>query len=184
MGRDRLIIFVILAFLVGFVLGAVSGISFTVKERGGQAPAAQGQAQPAMQARELETIVQREPKNVQALVALGNVYFDSNQHAKAIDAYERVLAIDPKNVDVRTDLGIMYRNTGDFDKALKEFREAVRQDPLHKNSRYNIGVVLENDKKDLPGAIKAWEEFLKIEPRGERADAVRAELAKLKDLSK
>jgi tetratricopeptide (TPR) repeat protein len=78
----------------------------------------------------------------------------------------------------------MCRSIGDYDRALKEFGEAARQDPAHKNSRYNIGVVLANDKKDLKGAIAAWEDFLRVEPQGERADAVRAEIAKMKDLLK
>jgi cytochrome c-type biogenesis protein CcmH/NrfG len=184
--RDRVIIFVILSFLAGFVIGAVSGIRFSVGDRpetGGPAPATAA-PQMGQQIRDLERVLERDPKNLQALIALGNACFDMQQHKKAIDAYERALAIDPKNSDVRTDLGIMYRGIGDYDKALSNFREVTRQDPFHKNSRYNIGVVLQNDKKDIPGAIAAWEDFLKLEPTGERADAVRAELQKLKSLVK
>ena len=186
MNRDRVIIFVILAFLAGFVLGAVSGIRFSVGERGEAVAPTKGPVQvgQGQQIRELEKVLEREPNNLQALIALGNACFDSQQYKKAIDAYERALAIDPKNSDARTDLGIMYRSVGNYDKALNEFREAARQDPFHKNSRYNIGVVLQNDKKDIPGAIKAWEDFLKLEPTGERADTVRGELTRMKDLLK
>jgi tetratricopeptide (TPR) repeat protein len=131
-----------------------------------------------------EAIVAREPRNFQALVELGNLYFDSKQPGKAIDAYERALAIDPRNPDVRTDLGIMYRAVKDYDKAVKEFREAARLDPNHKNSRFNLGIVLQEDKRDFEGAIAAWEDFLRVEPSGEQAAKAKAELEQLKGLVK
>ena len=76
----------------------------------------------------------------------------------------------------RTDLGIMYRAVKDYDKAIAEFREAARLDPNHKNSRFNLGIVLQEDKKDVPGAIAAWEDFLRVEPSGDQAAKARAEL--------
>ena len=190
MHRDRAILLIVIAFLLGFIIGAVTGIRFSVRDQGTTrehgptvAPPQTG-APTGQQIRELEKAIEREPKNAKLLEALGNAYFDAQQYKKAIDAYERSLAIDPKNADVRTDLGIMCRSIGDYDRALKEFREAARQDPAHKNSRYNIGVVLANDKKDLKGAIVAWEDFLRVEPQGERADAVRGEIATMKQLLK
>jgi cytochrome c-type biogenesis protein CcmH/NrfG len=67
---------------------------------------------------------------------------------------------------------------------VREFREAARLDPTHKNSRFNLGVVLQHDKKDVDGAIAAWEDFLKVEPAGERAEMARAEVQQLKALAK
>jgi tetratricopeptide (TPR) repeat protein len=78
----------------------------------------------------------------------------------------------------------MYRAVKDYDGAIREFREAARLDPTHKNSRFNLGVVLQHDKKDINGAIAAWEAFLKVEPSGERADMARAEVQQLKALAK
>jgi hypothetical protein len=44
--------------------------------------------------------------------------------------------------------------------------------------------VLQHDKKDMDGAIAAWEDFLKVEPSGERAEMARAEVQQLKALAK
>jgi hypothetical protein len=44
--------------------------------------------------------------------------------------------------------------------------------------------VLQNDKKDIPGAIVAWEEFLKVEPEGQRAGMAKAQIEQLKGLTK
>ena len=78
----------------------------------------------------------------------------------------------------------MYRAVNDYDKAIQQFREAARLDPTHKNSRFNLGVVLQNDKKDIAGAIAAWENFLKVDPSGERAEMARAQVPQLKALAK
>jgi cytochrome c-type biogenesis protein CcmH/NrfG len=192
MKKESVIILLIVTFIAGFLVGAVSGIKFYSKEKSGDqglqaGPSGGTSATPPVSAEEinrLEAIVRNDPTNLQALITLGNLYFDSNQYQKAIDAYERSLAIDPKNPDVRTDLGIMYRAVKDYDKAVMEFREAARIDPSHRNSRFNLGVVLQNDKKDIQGAIAAWEDFLRVEPSGERADSVKREIEQLKTLAK
>jgi cytochrome c-type biogenesis protein CcmH/NrfG len=192
MKKESVVILLIITFVAGFIVGVVSGIKFYSKEKGsGQVvqggPPPQGSGAPPVNPEEinrLETIVRSEPTNLQALVALGNLYFDSNQFQKAIDVYERSLAIDPRNPDVRTDLGVMYRAVKDYDRAVKEFREAARLDPAHKNSRFNLGIVLQNDKKDIQGAVVAWEDFLRVEPSGERASSVKREIEQLKSLAK
>jgi cytochrome c-type biogenesis protein CcmH/NrfG len=190
MQKDKVILYVIVAFLVGFIVGAVVAIKWYARERpsAGMSEQHQDGGAPARlnateEIRQLEGVLQKDPQNLQALVSLGNLYFDTNQSKKAIEAYERALQIDPKNPDVRTDLGIMYRQVKDYDRAIKEFREAARLDPTHKNSRFNLGVVLQHDKKDVKGAIQAWEDFLRVEPTGERSDMVRKELAQLKSLA-
>ncbi|OPY68228.1 MAG: Tetratricopeptide repeat protein [Syntrophorhabdaceae bacterium PtaU1.Bin034] len=187
MKKETVIIVIIVTFVAGFLAGAISGIKFYAREHGGTAHVnmpVEGSSQPVStdEINRLEAIVRKEPKNARALVELGNLYFDSNQPQKAIDAYERSLVLEPGNPDVRTDMGIMYRAVKDYDRAIKEFREAARIDPGHRNSRFNLGVVLQNDKKDLEGAVAAWEDFLKVEPPGERAETVKAEIQQLRRL--
>jgi tetratricopeptide (TPR) repeat protein len=200
MKKETVILAVVIAFVVGFITGATVAI---LKGRGGTAtpriaqkpqgppPEASGAALPgpspaevAGKVQALKDILQKDPKNLGAWVELGNLYFDSGQPREAIEAYSKYLAVKPDNADVRTDLGIMYRRVGDPDRALKEFREAAQADPKHANSRYNIGVVLLHDKQDIKGAIKAWEEYVKVEPQSERAKRVQEQMDKLKQMVK
>ena len=132
----------------------------------------------------LQGILKDDPKNLKALVELGNLYFDTDQFDSAIQFYARALEIDPKNPDVRTDMGIMYRRKGDPDRAIAEFKKAAQGDPKHVNSRYNMGVVLLHDKADIKGAIQAWEEFLKVEPAGPRAENIRNQMEKMRSMAK
>lgn len=109
-------------------------------------------------------VLAKDPKNFDAAVALGNLYFDSGQSEKAIEAYQKALEINPKDTNVRTDMGTMYRKIGNFDKAVEEFRKSASIDPTHVMSWYNLGVVLYYDKRDMKGAADAWDELLKVAP--------------------
>jgi cytochrome c-type biogenesis protein CcmH/NrfG len=196
MKKETVILVVVIAFLVGFISGAT--VAILKGKRGGEGPAmvqkpqiASAPTPPrpspievASKAQTLEDILKKDPKNLAAWVELGNLYFDSNQPKEAIEAYSRYLAVKPDNADVRTDMGIMYRNLGKTDRALEEFRKAAQSDPKHVNSRYNIGVVLLHDKQDIKGAIKAWDEYLKVDPTSERAERVKAQMANLRKMAK
>jgi len=58
----------------------------------------------------------------------------------------------------------MYRRNGQPQKAVELFDRAITIAPNLEQPRFNKGVVLLNDMKDREGAIKAWEELLKINP--------------------
>ena len=203
MKKQTVILYIVIALIVGFVGGATVGILWITKGTektaavqkpqmappGAPAPAPPASAPPARnpvevasQIQTLKEIVKKDPKNLPAWVELGNLYFDSDRPKEAIDAYSRYLAAKPDNPDVRTDMGIMYRKLGQFDKALEEFKKAAQSDPKHVNSRYNIGLVLLHDKQDIQGAIKAWEEYLKVDPNSERSQRIRAQIEKMKTM--
>jgi tetratricopeptide (TPR) repeat protein len=112
----------------------------------------------------LETEVLNHPENMKAWIQLGHVYFDTEKHEKAINAYEKALKMNPNNANVLTDLGIMYRRTGQFRKAVENFDKAIAVDPKHENARLNKGIVLMHDLNDREGAIRAWEDLLEINP--------------------
>jgi cytochrome c-type biogenesis protein CcmH/NrfG len=134
--------------------------------------------------RSAKSILEKDPRNLEALITLSNAYFDTDRYQEAIDAYSKALAIDPTNPDVRTDMGIMYRKLGQFDKAIEAFRQAARDQPMHINSRFNLGIVFKYDKNDFQNAIQAWEEFLKLEalldPDDERPIMVKQEIESMK----
>jgi len=200
MKKETAILGIVIAFIIGFIAGAVvfgltrgSGTprGASVAQKGPSPEMTQetdlavpNPAEVAAKIQALKDIVQKDPKNLSAWAELGNIYFDTNQPQEAIDAYSKYLALKPDNADVRTDMGIMYRKLGDFDRAIKEFRTAAQNDPKHVNSRYNIGIVLLHDKQDIKGAVKAWEDYLKVDPKSERATRVRAQMDKLKTMAK
>jgi len=198
MKKETVILVVVIAFLAGFVCGATVAI---LKGKKGEQiarvpqkpqmapqetpapPSGPSPAEVASKIDALKEILKKDPKNLSAWVELGNLYFDSNQPQEAIKAYTEYLKIKPDSADVRTDLGIMYRNVGEIDKAIEEFRKAAQLDPKHVNSRYNLGLVLLHDKRDIKSAVKAWEDYLKVDPSSERAQRIKAQLDKLKTMA-
>ena len=190
MQKSTAILLIVIALLVGFVVGAITGIKFASKDLPRPVAETKGTVSENSESvsgddlGRLQGILKGDPGNLQALISLGNQYFDSNEPQKAIDTYGKVLKINPANADVRTDMAIMYRSLKDYDRAIKELREVAAHDPGHANSRYNLGIVLLHDKKDYRGAIAAWEDFLKVEPVGERADTIQQRLGQLRSMTK
>ena len=198
MKKETVILYVGIAILVGFIGGAITGILWITKEKETTskiqkpqmpqmaptpAPSGPDPIEAASKIQTLKDILKKDPKNLSAWVELGNLYFDMNQPKEAIEAYSQYLAVKPDNPDVRTDMGIMYRNLGQFDRAIEEFRKAAQIDPKHANSRYNIGIVLLHDKQNIQAALKAWEDYLKVDPTSERAKRIRAQIEKMKTMT-
>ncbi len=161
-----------LGFFGGIVLSALKPVPTPtlpntmpnpgVSQQPGTPPAVSGDQMRQIQALEAET--QTDPDKTDAWVALGNAYFDAGQPEKAVQAYEKSLTLDPNNADVITDMGVMYRQLGQPEKAIAAFERAVKVDSRHEIARYNKGIVLLHDLNDAQGAIRAWEDLVRINP--------------------
>jgi cytochrome c-type biogenesis protein CcmH/NrfG len=132
---------------------------------------------------ELKETVRENPKDLAPWVKLGNIYFQHNRYREAIEAYGQSLSIKPDDPDIRTNLGLMLRGLGDDDGAIEEFKKAAQYDPKHITSRYYLGLILLQKKGETQETIKAWEDYLKVEPKGERANQVRSEIERLRAMT-
>lgn len=162
--------------LVAVIVGFLGGVVFSAYKSGvgldGSAPGPSGQTAQkqdisnnlAQEINDLEKELSLHPENIEALIRLGNLYFDTEQPGKAIMAYNKALELNPGNPDVLTDLGVMYRRKGQPLEAIKVFDKAIKIDPRHEASRFNKGVVLLHDLNDSEGAIMAWEKLVEVNP--------------------
>ncbi|MEK7446767.1 MAG: tetratricopeptide repeat protein [candidate division NC10 bacterium] len=103
---------------------------------------------------------------------------EAGQYQQAISAYQAVLKRDPKNVDAMTHLARIVAIGGHGDSALETFGKALQIDPNYAPAYLYRGQVLYEVKQDSPGAIKAWERFLVLVPKGEEHDQVKALIEK------
>lgn len=124
-----------------------------------------------------------EPDDLDAWRHLGNLYFDTDQISKAIQAYEKSLALGPDQEDVWTDLGVMYRRNNQPEKAVQCFDSALTIKADHQIALYNKGIVLIKDFNDRKGALTAWQKLVQVNPqaRTPRGDLVKDLLSRLKD---
>ena len=129
----------------------------------------------------LKALVQKDQSNYEALVRLGNLYFDAVKFPQASEYYSKAIAINDSDPNVITDLGICYRNSGDPKKAIELFEKAARKNPSHWQSYYNIVIVSLNDLQDIAAAEKAFQELEKIKPDMEGIEMMRKQIEMLKE---
>lgn len=127
----------------------------------------------------LKALLVSDPKNLNALVQLGNLYYDHQRYQQAVDWYGRALDIDPRNPNVRTDRGTSYWNLNQPDAAIDEFNRSLEVDPGHAQTLYNLGVVYLHGKNDPQEAKKAWQRLLAANPNYPGRADVERQLAAL-----
>ncbi len=142
-------------------------------------PAAPGAAEVQARITTLQSIVARDPRNVQAWVELGNAFFDTRQPQKSVEAYGRALELKPDDPNVLTDQGVMYRELGQFDKAIANFEKANKAEPSHVQSLFNMGIVYSQDLKKPEKAVAAWNKVIQVAPQSPQAAQARQLIAEL-----
>jgi tetratricopeptide (TPR) repeat protein len=173
---------VLLGLLGGWIIGSQQGpaaLSTPTPAPAAQSAAASAGQQPATpaldegRAAQLKTQAEREPRNAEPRVQLGNLYFDGERFDEAMRWYLAALDVSPDDVNVRTDLGIAYYYTNQPDRALEQFDRSLAIDPRHSKTLLNVGVVRAWGKQDLDGAARAWERVIEVAPNSEEAARAR-----------
>ncbi len=124
--------------------------------------------------------LKKDPKDLEALIALGNANFDIQRFDKARDLYQRALDINPHDATVRSDLASCYRNLGDVEAAYRELENVLALSPTNETALYNIGVIRLNDRNDKKGAIEAWEKLIATHPDVSYAEELKQRIEELK----
>ncbi len=132
---------------------------------------------------EYKRILSDDPKNFEALVGLGNLYFDNQQYQQAIDYYRKALKVQPNNPDVRTDMAICYFYLNLNDLAVSELEKVVKSYPNHAKAHYNLAVVYRRIGR-LEAAKSEFEAFLKLVPYGPDAEFAANQLNAINELLK
>jgi len=128
---------------------------------------------------QLRARIARNPKDLAALVQLGNMEFDAQKFDKATDFYARALAIDPTNPDVRTDYATALHQNGHDVEALGELNTVLKQRHDFPTALFNRGVVLQAIGRRTD-AVADFRRYLQIaKPDDTRAAAARSALTQL-----
>ena len=107
------------------------------------------------------------PEMLARMLAAARQSLFEGRYQEAIAAYQAVLKRDPKNVDAMTHLGLIVAMGGHADAALETFDKALALDPKYGPALLYKGQVLYEVKQDVPGALKAWEGYLALNPTGD-----------------
>lgn len=125
--------------------------------------------------------VEKDPKDAEAMAALGNANLALKRFDHAKDWYERALKVDPNRIETRMDLAIALRFMGKPDDAISELDRVLAKDPKNAGALYNLGVILLEDKHDQQKAIAKWEALMKAHPDYPHATELRQVVESLKN---
>jgi tetratricopeptide (TPR) repeat protein len=172
---------VFFGLLVGWIIGSQHAVPAAPATPSPAGQSASGSSQPApaldeSRVRALESQAERDPRDAETRIQLGNLYFDSERFTEAVRWYQEALKIDPKNVNASTDLGISYYYMNQPDRALEQFDRSLAIDPKHSKTLLNVGIVRAFGKQDLDGASKAFEQVLLVAPDTPEGRAARQAL--------
>ena len=92
----------------------------------------------------LNTAIQLQPNNTNALYALAMFYQQNDQMDEAETIYHRILDINEQNADAWHNLGyIELTDRNDYNRAIEYFDRALEADPNHVSARANRELALE-----------------------------------------
>jgi tetratricopeptide (TPR) repeat protein len=186
--KSESVVYAIAGTLFGFIVGWILGTQQAPGHVAPVAPVAMTAAAPAStpapsgampaasqpmldeaQVTAMRNVADRDPKNVESRVHLGNLYFDAERYQDAIKWYEEALALKPIDADVSTDLAICFYYTNQIDKAIAQFEQSLKASPSHVKTYLNMGVVKNFGKQDVAGARAAWQKVLSLAPGTQEA---------------
>jgi cytochrome c-type biogenesis protein CcmH/NrfG len=124
--------------------------------------------------------VEENPKDVEAMAALGNANLALKRFDHAKEWYERALKVDPSRAEIRMNLAIALRFLGKPDDAIAELNRILAKEPNNAAALYNLGVILLEDKHDQQKAIAKWEALMKANPDYPHATELRQVVESLK----
>lgn len=155
----------------GFNLSSI----FTGKS---QSPAQANTPQEKINAYEAQ--LQKNPKDVQALLGLATVYQENSQLKTAAAVLEQVLVVDPSQKDVYLRLANIYTDATvlDYQGAIRILNKATQVDPNNPDIYLKLGIV-QNTMGNKSAAVLAWNKYLQLAPNGDNAQVVKDEIAKL-----
>jgi cytochrome c-type biogenesis protein CcmH/NrfG len=106
-----------------------------------------------------------DPNNSDLLNQIGTLYKATHQFKEAGGYFQKAVDANPKNVAARTDLASCLFYEGDADGAINQLQQSLRYDPKDANSLFNLGMIRLQAKNDPGGAVTAWQELLKLNPK-------------------
>jgi len=120
------------------------------------------------------------PEKPETLMLLASIYEQRNDKAKADEMYQKVAAIDPHNAAILFfNVGVKAWNENRPKEAVQAYRKAIEIDPTYAQAQRELGTAL-MASQDFAGALKAFQEYLTLNPKAPDAKEIQERIALLK----
>lgn len=112
--------------------------------------------------------VRHYPANIEAHLLWARSLYAQERLAESRDVYLKGLAIEPENFKMNFYLGNVYRDLGELEKAEEQYLKALAIEPANIECWINYAIFYSYDREDLEGAVRVYEQALKVNPGNER----------------
>jgi protein O-GlcNAc transferase len=114
--------------------------------------------------RALREAVLADPRNLDALIELAMLCFETARRHEAVGFFEQAVALAPRDAILRCNLGNALAATGRPEAALPHFQEAILGDPRLASAHYQYGNALRDLGRDRE-AVAAYGLAIGLDPR-------------------
>lgn len=114
--------------------------------------------------RTLQEAADKNPRDPQAAMELGDFLYDLQRWEQAVFWYRRTLELDPKRTDARTDLATCYFHLNRFEEALADYARVLELEPNKPQALYGLALTRLHGKQDRAGALQAFEQLRRSHP--------------------
>lgn len=128
-----------------------------------------------------ESLIAMNKEHFDPYIALANIYKEAGDTAKEEEIYKKMGDLDPSGQSFYN-LGTLAFNRDDREKAKFYYERVLEKNPKYAMAHYQLGYTLLG-LGDIPGAVKHFEEFVKLKPRDEKAAEAKATIDALKKSS-
>lgn len=111
----------------------------------------------------LRSILEKRPKDENALFFMGLAYAKKEMYKEAIEALAQVAEIQPAFPGAYFQLGVCYRHLGEPEKALAAYAKTLELDPGNADAAYNSGLILFEQNR-VEEALARFEQGLAVRP--------------------
>ncbi|MEJ2744391.1 MAG: outer membrane protein assembly factor BamD, partial [bacterium] len=112
---------------------------------------------------DLEARLRKNPDDVEAHLALGDIYQSHGKTDMAVEEYKKVISLQPLSAKAYYNLGITVLTKRDFRSAHDAFRKTLEIDPGQPTACHGLGVACK-ELGDYDCARRGFEEALKLDP--------------------
>jgi len=107
--------------------------------------------------------IKEDPKDLDRLLALGNVYLQQGKDNLAAEMYQRVVELDPRQIQGYLNLGVARDHLKQYEQAIESYEKVLLLKSDHALAYCNIGQAYQKLGRDKD-AIAAYEKAVKIKP--------------------
>ena len=129
---------------------------------------------------EIESVVEKNPENIQYILMVGELYLDDLQNDKALAYFERASEIDPESPALILSMVKYYEKTGNKEASIEELQKAITNTKMDVDTKLQLlgryVALLNQGKQDLNAAQPLFHSLFEQHPNDSRINLIYGDL--------